>query len=326
MNSASMPDSLQFWKGRRVVVTGGAGFLGSFVVSKLHERGVAEVVIPRSREYDLVDIDGVRRLLHDARPDIVLHLAARVGGIGANRDHPADFFYANLMMGVQLQHESWLNGVEKFVSIGTVCSYPKFTPVPFHEDDLWNGYPEETNAPYGLAKKMLLVQAQSYRQQYGFNGIFLLPVNLYGPRDNFDLETSHVIPALIRKCVEAQDRGDAEIVAWGDGSPTREFIYVEDAAEGILLAAERYNGSEPVNIGSNYEISIKDLTETIARLTGFTGRIVWDTSKPNGQPRRKLDVSRAKELFGFESRTTFEDGLRQTIDWYRTHQVKPPIS
>ncbi|GAB4429636.1 MAG: GDP-L-fucose synthase [Chloroflexi bacterium OHK40] len=312
----SWPASEQFWRNRRVVVTGGAGFLGSFVVEKLQARGAAEVVVPRSRTYDLTQEAAIVQLLDDARPDIVLHLAARVGGIGANREHPADFFYANLMMGTQLLHQCWRAGVEKFVAIGTVCSYPKYTPVPFKEDDLWNGYPEETNAPYGLAKKMLLVQSQAYRDQYGFNSLFLLPVNLYGPRDNFDLETSHVIPALIRKCVEARRRGEREIVAWGDGSPTREFIYVEDAAEAILLAAERYNESLPVNIGSSYEISIKELTELVARLTGFEGTIVWDTSKPNGQPRRKLDVRRAQELFGFSARTTFEEGLRRTIDWY----------
>jgi len=277
-------------------------------------------------------------MLADARPDIILHLAARVGGIGANREHPAEFFYDNLMMGVPLMHEAWRAGVSKFVALGTVCAYPKpsallrtrFTPVPFHEDDLWNGYPEETNAPYGLAKKMLLVQSQAYREQYGFNSIFLLPVNLYGPRDNpstmlrtgFNPDSSHVIPALIKKCVEAVDRGDPEIVAWGDGSPTREFLYVEDAAEGILLAAERYNQSDPVNLGSAFEISIKDLTEMIARLCGFGGRIVWDTTKPNGQPRRKLDVSRAKEWFGFEARTPFESGLRRTVEWYR-HSLCP---
>ena len=248
----------------------------------------------------------------------MIHLAAHVGGIGANRVKPAEFFYDNLMMGVPLMHEAWRAGVTKFIAIGTVCAYPKFTPMPFHENDLWNGYPEETNAPYGLAKKMMLVQSETYREQYGWNSIFLLPVNLYGPRDNFDLETSHVIPALIRKCLEAKERGDAEIVAWGDGSPTSEFLYVEDAAEGILLASERYNQSAPVNIGSAFEISIKDLLETIARLTGFEGRIVWDTSKPNGQPRRKLDVSRAQERFGFVSRTPFADGLRRTIDWRLT--------
>jgi GDP-L-fucose synthase len=314
------PDSHQFWQDKCVVVTGGAGFLGSYVVEKLHERGARRVVVPRSRVYDLRQREAIRQLLHDARPDIVIHMAARVGGIGANRDHPAEFFYDNLMMGVQLLHESWQFGVKKFVTIGTVCAYPKHTPVPFKEDDLWNGYPEETNAPYGLAKKMLLVQGEAYRQQYGFNSIFLLPVNLYGPRDNFDLETSHVIPALIRKCIEATERGDDEIIVWGDGSPTREFIYAADAAEGILLATERYNDPDPVNIGSSYEISIRDLVTLIADLTGFRGRIVWDTTKPNGQPRRKLDVSRAWERFGFRAETTFTDGLRATIEWYRAHR------
>ncbi len=301
----------------RYLVTGGAGFLGSYVVKKLRERGCGEVFVPRSKDYDLTQLPAVQKLYADSRPHIVIHLAARVGGIGANREHPAEFFYDNLMMGAQLMHEAWRAGVEKFVAIGTVCAYPKFTPVPFHEDDLWNGYPEETNAPYGLAKKMLLVQSQAYRTQYGFNSIFLLPVNLYGPGDNFDPESSHVIPALIKKCADAKQRGDHEIVVWGDGSPTREFLYVEDAAEGIVLATERYNGSEPVNIGSAFEISIKDLVGMIARLTGFEGKIVWDTSKPNGQPKRKLDVSRGKREFGFVSRTTFEDGLRKTIDWYR---------
>ncbi len=310
------PDSGSFWRGKRIVVTGGSGFLGSFVVARLRARGAAHVIVPRRSEYDLVDGAAVRRLIADARPQVVLHLAARVGGIGANREHPADFFYDNLMMGVQLMHEAWAAGVEKFVTVGTVCAYPKFTPLPFREEDLWNGYPEETNAPYGLAKKMLLVQGQAYRQQYGFNAIYLLPVNLYGPGDNFDPDSSHVIPALIRKCLEARDAGAPEIVAWGDGSPTREFVYVEDAAEGIVLAAERYNGDEPVNLGSSYEISIRELTELIARLTGFPGRITWDTSKPNGQPRRKLDVSRARARFGFEATTRFEDGLRKTIDWY----------
>ncbi len=320
MDSVIWPERRAFWAGRRVVVTGGAGFLGSFVVDRLRDLAPAEIVVPRSRDYDLREIGAIRRLLADARPDIVLHLAARVGGIGANREHPADFFYDNLMMGVQLLHESWQAGVEKFVALGTVCAYPKYTPVPFKEEDLWNGYPEETNAPYGMAKKMMLVQSQGYREQYGFNSIFLLPVNLYGPRDNFDLHSSHVIPALIRKCLEARDSGAGEIVAWGDGSPTREFLYVEDAADGILLAAERYNSSEPVNLGSAFEISIKDLTELIARLTGFSGRIVWDTSKPNGQPRRKLDISRARERFGFMARTSFEEGLRRTIAWYEEHR------
>ena len=305
-----------FWRQRRVVVTGGAGFLGSFVVQALAERGTEEVFVPLREDYDLRDVGVVRQMLHAARPDTVIHLAARVGGIGVNREHPAEFFYDNLMMSVPLLHESWRYGVEKFVAIGTVCAYPKHTPVPFREEDLWNGYPEETNAPYGLAKKMLLVQSQAYRQQYDFNSIFLLPVNLYGPGDNFDPASSHVIPALIRKCVEARQDGRSEIVAWGDGSPTREFLYVEDAAEGILLAAERYNSSEPVNLGSAFEISIKDLTETIARLTGVDGRVVWDTSKPNGQPRRKLDVSRAEREFGFRASTPFEEGLRRTIAWY----------
>lgn len=319
-NQRLWPDSHQFWQDKCVVVTGGAGFLGSYVVEKLHERGARRVVVPRSRVYDLRQREAIRQLLHDARPDIVIHMAARVGGIGANRDHPAEFFYDNLMMGVQLLHESWQFGVKKFVTIGTVCAYPKHTPVPFKEDDLWNGYPEETNAPYGLAKKMLLVQGEAYRQQYGFNSIFLLPVNLYGPRDNFDLETSHVIPALIRKCIEATERGDDEIIVWGDGSPTREFIYAADAAEGILLATERYNDPDPVNIGSSFEISIRDLVMLIADLTGFRGRIVWDTTKPNGQPRRKLDVSRAWKRFGFRAETTFGEGLRATIDWYRAHR------
>lgn len=311
------PERRAFWKDRRVIVTGGAGFLGSVVVNHLRELGVADIVVPRTREHDLTQVAAIRRLLDTARPDVVLHLAARVGGIGANREHPADFFYDNLMMGAQLMHESWRQGVEKFVAIGTVCSYPKFTPVPFKEADLWNGYPEETNAPYGLAKKMLLVQSQAYRQQYGFNSLFLLPVNLYGPGDNFDPASSHVIPALIRKAVEAQQDGRHELTVWGDGSPTREFLYVDDAAKGILLAAERYNDSEPVNLGSSHEISIRDLTELITRLTGFEGSLVWDSTKPNGQPRRKLDVTLARERFGFESQTSFEDGLQRTIDWYR---------
>jgi GDP-L-fucose synthase len=305
-----------FWSNRRVCVTGGAGFLGSYVVDRLKAQGAREVSVPRRREFDLTDASAVRRLYDTARPDIVIHLAAEVGGIGANREHPAQFFYNNLMMGTQLLHEGWRSGIEKFVAIGTVCAYPKHTPVPFREDDLWNGYPEETNAPYGLAKKMLLVQSQAYRQQYGFNSIFLLPVNLYGPRDNFDPASSHVIPALIRKCLEARQRGDSEVVVWGDGSPTREFLYADDAAEGILLAAEHYNGSDPVNLGSSNEISIKDLVELIARVTGFAGAIRWDTTKPNGQPRRRLDISRARELFGFESKTSFETGLSRTVEWY----------
>ncbi len=317
-----MMTSAEFWQNRRVCVTGGAGFLGSFITAKLRERGAKEIFVPLIEDYNLVEPGDVTRMLDDSRPDIILHLAAHVGGIGANRLHPAEFFYDNLMMGVQLMHQAWRRGVEKFVALGTVCAYPKFTPVPFKEDDLWNGYPEETNAPYGLAKKMLLVQAQSYRQQYGFNAIFLLPVNLYGPRDNFDLESSHVIPALIRKCVEAQEGGQETIEVWGDGSPTREFLYVEDAAEGILLAAERYNKPAPVNLGSGYEISIKDLAELIQRLTGYQGRLVWNTDKPNGQPRRALDTSRALAEFGFKAQTNFEEGLRCTIDWYRVHRAR----
>ncbi|MFN8468335.1 MAG: GDP-L-fucose synthase [Caldilineaceae bacterium] len=313
-----------FWQRKLVIVTGGAGFLGSYVTAKLHECEAAQVIVPRSAQYDLRLHDDIVRLLGQAREQaqvaglemVVIHLAAHVGGIGANRAQPADFFYDNLMMGVQLLHESWLAGVTKFVAVGTVCAYPKHTAIPFKEDDLWLGYPEETNAPYGLAKKMLLVQSQAYRAQYGFNSIFLLPTNLYGPRDNFDPASSHVIPALIRKASEAQERGDRQIVAWGDGSPTREFLYVEDAAEGIVLAAERYNGSEPVNLGSAFEISIYDLTLMIARLCGYEGKIVWDTSQPNGQPRRKLDTERATQQFGFTAHTSFEDGLRRMIDWY----------
>ena len=261
-------------------------------------------------------------MIADAKPDIIIHLAAKVGGIGANMEKPGEFFYDNLMMGIQLIHQAWQKGVEKFVAIGTICAYPKYTPIPFKEEDIWDGYPEETNAPYGLAKKMLLVQSQSYREQYGYNSIFLLPVNLYGPGDNFNPASSHVIPALIRKCLEAKERGDKQIVAWGDGSPTREFIYAEDAAEGITLATMRYNSSDPVNIGSSFEISIKDLTELIARLCEFEGDIVWDTSKPNGQPRRKLDTTRAKERFGFEAKTSFEDGLKKTIAWYKEERAR----
>jgi len=320
--SMSMEKNTSFWQNRKVCVTGGAGFLGSYIVEKLKERKAAEIHIPDYPEYDFVQKDSILRMLEEARPEIIIHLAANVGGIGANRSRPAEFFYDNLMMGAQLIHESWKFGVEKFIALGTVCAYPKFTPVPFKEEDLWNGYPEETNAPYGLAKKMMLVQSQSYREQYGFNSIFLLPVNLYGPRDNFNLETSHVIPALIRKCLEAEEHGDSEVVVWGDGSPTREFLYAEDAAEGILQAAERFNKSEPVNLGSGMEISIKDLAEMIVRLTGFSGKLVWDTSKPNGQPRRMLDTQKAKEYFGFQAKTTFEEGLRKTIDWYRKNQLQ----
>ncbi len=307
---------------KRICVTGGAGFLGQHLVRNLQSKGARDIFIPRYPEYDLVKGEDIARMLADAQPDIIIHLAAHVGGIGANLARPAEFFYDNLMMGVQLMHQAWQRGVEKFVALGTICAYPKYTPIPFKEENLWDGYPEETNAPYGLAKKMLLVQSQAYRQQYGFNSIFLLPVNLYGPGDNFDLASSHVIPALIRKCVEAKEQGADEIVAWGDGSPTREFLYVEDAAEGIALATQSYNRSDPVNIGSSFEISIKELTELIARLTGFEGQVRWDTSKPNGQPRRKLDTTRAKEYFGFSAKTNFEDGLRKTINWYLANRSK----
>jgi len=311
-----------FWNAKRVVVTGGAGFLGTYVCEKLRQRGCKEVLVPRSRDYDLRKIECVRRMYADMRPDIVIHLAAKVGGIGANRAHPGEFFYSNLIMGVQLMEEARLRGVEKFVAVGTVCSYPKFTPVPFREEDLWNGYPEETNAPYGLAKKMLLVQAQAYRQEYGFNAIFLLPVNLYGPGDNFDPETSHVMAALIRKCVEAREEGRDAIVVWGTGRASREFLYVEDAAEGIVLAAEAYDKPEPVNLGTGFEITIRELVDLIAPLTGFNGRIEWDASKPDGQPRRCLDTSRARKEFGFEARTPFEEGLRKTIEWYEEERLK----
>lgn len=296
------------------------------MLEKLYQRGVkpSSIFVPTIEQYNLVDLADIQRMLDDAQPDVIIHLAANVGGIGANREKPAEFFYDNLMMGVQLIHAAWQRQVEKFVAIGTICAYPKFAPIPFKEEDLWDGYPEETNAPYGLAKKMLLVQAQAYRQQYGYNAIFLLPVNLYGPRDNFNPATSHVIPALIRKCLEAMDKGEDEIIVWGDGSPTREFIYAEDAAEGIVLASERYNGPEPVNLGSSFEISIKDLAMLIARLTGFTGSLVFDPSKPNGQPRRKLDTSRAEAFFGFRARIDFEEGLKRTIDWYRSFRANNP--
>jgi GDP-L-fucose synthase len=309
-----------FWGDRRVCVTGGAGFLGSYVVDKLRERGAKDIFVPKIEDYDIVQKEAILRLLSDANPDIIIHLAANVGGIGANRERPAEFFYDNLMMGAQLIHESWGAGVEKIVTIGTVCAYPKFTPVPFREESLWEGYPEETNAPYGLAKKMMLVQSQAYRDQYGYNSIFLIPVNLYGPRDNFNLQSSHVIPALIRKCIEAEDKNETSVTVWGDGSPTREFLYVEDAAEGILLATEHYNVSDPVNLGSGREIGIKSLAETIAELTGFTGDLVWDTTKPNGQPRRALNTDRANELFGFRARTPFDEGLKNTVDWYRANR------
>lgn len=309
---------------KRIVVTGGAGFLGSFVVDRLEQTDWCSAVFaPRSRHYDLREKEAVVRLYEDTRPDIVIHLAGVVGGIGANRANPGSFFYDNLMMGVQTMHQAYLSGIDKFVAIGTICAYPKFTPVPFREDNLWDGYPEETNAPYGLAKKMLLVQAQAYRQQYGFNAIYLLPVNLYGPRDNFDPASSHVIPALIKKCFDAIDSQQDEIVVWGDGSPTREFLYVDDCAEAIVLATEQYNSAEPVNIGAGFEISIKNLVELIVDLTGFQGRITWDTSKPGGQPRRCLDVTRAEREFGFRANTDFEEGLRSTIEWYRRHRNRP---
>jgi GDP-L-fucose synthase len=308
------------WEDTRVLVTGGAGFLGSFVVDKLRERGCRMISVPRSREYDLRDRDAVIRLYDTSRPHIVMHLAALVGGIGANLANPGRFFYDNAVMGLQLMEYARRFGVGKFVAVGTVCAYPKFTPVPFKESDLWKGYPEDTNAPYGLAKKMLLVQGQAYRAQYGFNAIYLLPVNLYGRRDNFDLETGHVIPSLIRKCQEAKDRGDREIVLWGDGSPTREFLYVEDAAEGIVLAAERYDEGDPVNLGSGEEISIKALAELIAETVGFTGRVEWDTTKPNGQPRRCLDIERAQQRFGFRATCTLENGIRSTVDWFLAHR------
>jgi GDP-L-fucose synthase len=318
--------SKEFWKSKHVVVTGGAGFLGSFVVERLQERGAAKITVPRSKDYDLRDVNMIRQLFTDQfehqshlRPSdvIVIHLAARVGGIGANQAHPAEFFYDNVIMGTQLLHEAWRHRIGKFVIVGTVCAYPKHTPVPFKEEDLWNGYPEETNAPYGMAKKMLLVQSQAYRQQYNFNSIYLVPVNLYGPRDNSHPATSHVIPALIRKCLEAKERGDDRILLWGSGNPTREFLYVEEAAEGILLATERYDESEPVNLGSGIAISINRLARLIGRMTGFDGEIVWDRSKPDGQPRRNLDTSKAERLFGFKAHTPLEEGLSRTIDWYR---------
>jgi GDP-L-fucose synthase len=306
---------------KRITVTGGAGFLGSHVCRKLKESGCEYILVPRSSDYDLVDNEAVKRLYRDCKPDIVIHLAARVGGIGANKQNPGRFFYDNLMMGVQMMEQGRVTGVEKFVAVGTICAYPKFAPIPFKEQDLWNGYPEETNAPYGLAKKMLLVQAQAYRQQYGFNAIYLLPVNLYGPGDDYDPEYSHVIPALIKKCIDAIKLGNDEVVVWGTGDPTREFIYVEDAAEAVVLATEKYNKSEPVNIGCGAEISIKDLAGLIARLTGFKGRIVWDTSKPDGQPRRRVDTSRAESEFGFKARTNFEEGLRKTIECYLSGEI-----
>lgn len=303
----------------RIIVTGGAGFLGKHVVARLRDRGYTNLVVPRRRDYDLTIESEVERLYRDHKPDVVMHLAAEVGGIGANRENPGRFFFANMAMGLHLIEQARKNGLKKFVQVGTICAYPKFTPVPFREEDLWNGYPEETNAPYGVAKKALLVMLQAYRQQYGLNGIYLLPVNLYGPHDNFDLQSSHVIPALIRKCVEAVERGDKTIPAWGTGKASREFLYVDDCAEGLVLSMENYDSPEPMNLGSGREITIGDLTRLIAELCGFRGEIVWDSTKPDGQPRRCLDVSRAREKIGFVARTTLEDGLRRTIDWYRTH-------
>lgn len=311
---------MSFWSKKNVVVTGGAGFLGSAVVAKLKERGCRDIFVPRSKEYDLRDRDAITRLYQQIRPQILIHLAAVVGGIGANRANPGKFYYDNAIMGLQLMEYARQFGVEKFVAVGTICAYPKFTPLPFKEDDLWNGYPEETNAPYGLAKKMMLVQAQAYRAQYGFNAIYLLPVNLYGPGDNFDLETSHVIPAMIRKCVEAKETRQQQITLWGDGSPTREFLYVDDAAEGLLLATEYYDGDQPVNLGSGEEISIRELAQMIAAEVGFTGKMVWDKTKPNGQPRRCLDVGRAKQLFGFQATARLRDGIPKTVTWFQTRR------
>ena len=309
---------MNFWEGKRILVTGGSGFLGSHLVEKLRTKFPAEIFVPRRRDYDLVNWSDIVRVYQDSRPDIVIHLAAEVGGIGANRANPGRFFYSNLMMGVQLMECGRQMGISKFVAIGTICAYPKHTPVPFKEEDLWNGYPEETNAPYGLAKKMLLVQSQAYRTQYGLNAIYLLPVNLYGVRDNFDLETSHVIPAIIRKCCEAIRNGDSEITIWGTGTATREFLFADDAAEGILRATECYDGPEPVNLGTGEEVSIADLVNRIVKLTGFKGNVIWDKTKPDGQPSRRLDVQRAEKYFGFKAKVSLEEGLRRTVDWYRS--------
>ena len=311
----------KFWTARHVMVTGGSGFLGTAVVARLRQAGATDIFVPRSSEYDLRTREGIDRAIAQGKPDLIIHLAAVVGGIGANRDNPGRFFYENAIMGIELMEQARLAGVDKFVGVGTVCSYPKFTPVPFHEDDLWDGYPEETNAPYGLAKKMLLVQGQAYRQQYGFNVIHLMPVNLYGPGDNFNPSSSHVIPALIRKCVEARDRGDSFIEVWGTGSASREFLYVDDAADGIVLAAEKYDEPDPVNLGVGAEITIRDLVQLITRLARFDGEVRWDSTKPDGQPRRALDTSRARERFGFAAGTSFEEGLRRTIEWYQANRA-----
>ena len=311
-----------FWDIKRVIVTGGKGFLGTYILEKLEKRGCKNISVADLPEYNLIRSSNIKRMYREQKPDIVIHLAAVVGGIGANRENPGKFFYENAIMGIQLMEEGRLYGLEKFVALGTICAYPKFTSVPFKEEDLWNGYPEETNAPYGLAKKMMLVQSQAYRQQYGFNSIFLLPVNLYGPRDNFDPGSSHVIPALIKKCVDAIEQDKNEIVVWGTGKPSREFIYGKDAAEGILLAAEKYNKSDPVNIGVGFEISIRDLVNLIVEMTGFKGKVVWDTSKPDGQPRRMLDTSKAEKEFGFKSKIGFDEGLRKTIDYYKLRRAE----
>jgi len=311
---------MEFWKNRRITITGGKGFLGSYIIEKLQDRGCKNIAIANLPDYNLTRLPDIKRMYNDQKPDIVIHLAAVVGGIGANKEYPGKFFYENAIMGIQLMHEGYLNNLEKFVALGTICAYPKFTPVPFKEEDIWNGYPEETNAPYGLAKKLMLVQSQAYRQQYGFNSIFLLPVNLYGPRDNFEPKSSHVIPAIIKKCVDAIDQGKNEIIGWGSGTPSREFIYVEDAAEGILLATEKYNKSSPVNIGAGFEITVKDLVNLIVKLTKFKGKIIWDTSKPDGQPRRMLDTSKAEKEFFFKAKTSLDEGLNMTIEWYRIHK------